>query len=54
MVRERADRLLNDLLDAATLSAIDAGETEGEPNAGEKPTDGNGKARSGAASPAQA
>ena len=24
MVRERADRLLNDLLDAATLSALDA------------------------------
>jgi hypothetical protein len=54
MVRERADRLLNDLLDAATLSAIDAGEPQGEPNAGEKPKNGNGKARSGAASPAQA
>jgi len=25
MVRERADRLLNDLLDAATLGSIDAG-----------------------------
>jgi hypothetical protein len=27
MVRERADRLLNDLLDAATLSALDAAPT---------------------------
>jgi YtxH-like protein len=50
MVRERADRLLNDLLDAATLSGLDPGV---EPEEGEKTksTSGNGRTRraSGAA-----
>jgi gas vesicle protein len=53
LVRERADRLLNDLLDAATLGAFDAGATldDAEPKA-EKT--GNGRTRTRAATPAQA
>jgi hypothetical protein len=50
MVRERADRLLNDLLDAATLSALDASPAGDEPEA-EAPS-GNGKTPSPAAAPA--
>jgi gas vesicle protein len=34
MVRERADRLLNDLLDAATLGAFDSGADADESEAG--------------------
>ena len=53
LVRERADRLLNDLLDAATLGAFDSGAAldDSEP-AAEKT--GNGRTRSRAATPAQA
>jgi len=53
MVRERADRLLNDLLDAATLGAFDSGPApldDDEPSA----KAGNGRTRSRAATPAQA
>ncbi|MEO8252358.1 MAG: YtxH domain-containing protein [Chloroflexota bacterium] len=54
LVRERADRLLNDLLDAATLGAFDSGATpldDAEPST-EKT--GNGRTRQKAATPAQA
>ena len=44
MVRERADRLLNDLLDAATLSAIEPGPAPLDDEA--TPTTGNGSGRS--------
>jgi len=40
MVRERADRLLNDLLDAATLGSFEAGPAPLEEEA--TPTTGNG------------
>lgn len=43
LVRERADRLLNDLLDAATLGAFDSGAGT---TVAEEESDGNG-ARSG-------
>jgi gas vesicle protein len=49
LVRERADRLLNDLLDAATLGAFDSGagtavaEEESEGNGARS---GNGRSRS--------
>ena len=56
MVRERADRLLNDLLDAATLGPLDAGaatdEVDDEGGNGRK--SGNGRTRSKAASTATA
>ena len=54
LVRERADRLLNDLLDAATLGAFDSGPTaldDEEPAAGKT---GNGRTRKQAATAAQA
>jgi hypothetical protein len=54
LVRERADRLLNDLLDAATLGAFDSGPValdEAEPST-EKA--GNGRNRTKSATPAQA
>ena len=54
LVRERADRLLNDLLDAATLGAFDSGPA---PLADDEPTTaktGNGRTRNRAATPAQA
>jgi hypothetical protein len=54
LVRERADRLLNDLLDAATLGAFDSGPAsldEDEPSAVKA---GNGRTRNRAATPAQA
>ena len=53
LVRERADRLLNDLLDAATLGAFDSGAA---PLDEEEPTarTGNGRTRNRAATPAQA
>lgn len=60
MVRERADRLLNDLLDAATLGAFDSGaEPEEERATAGARGSGNGRRRAsgtatGAASGAQA
>jgi hypothetical protein len=53
LVRERADRLLNDLLDAATLGAFDSGATplDDEPTTAKT---GNGRTRTKAAAPAQA
>jgi gas vesicle protein len=46
MVRERADRLLNDLLDAATLGAFDSGAAPAEDGAATGSTDGgNGRSR---------
>ena len=44
MVRERADRLLNDLLDAATLGSFEPGTAPLEEEA--TPTTGNGSGRS--------
>jgi hypothetical protein len=44
MVRERADRLLNDLLDAATLSGLDPGIAPEEDEAGQS-KGGNGRTR---------
>lgn len=52
MVRERADRLLNDLLDAATLSALDASPQSADAEA--EPLAGNGKTPSPTATAAQA
>jgi hypothetical protein len=54
LVRERADRLLNDLLDAATLGAFDSGPLP-IPDSIERvdPEAGNGRKRR-AAEPAQA
>ena len=52
MVRERADRLLNDLLDAATLGAFDSGAVPDEDEPATASTrSGNGRRRqtSGAA-----
>jgi hypothetical protein len=56
MVRERADRLLNDLLDAATLGAFDSGagaDAEGGDGA-TTPKSGNGRSRSRSTAQAQA
>ena len=44
MVRERADRLFNDLLDAATLSGLDPG-TSPEDEDDSSQTGGNGRSR---------
>ncbi|HEY7463802.1 MAG TPA: YtxH domain-containing protein [Candidatus Limnocylindria bacterium] len=54
MVRERADRLLNDLLDAATLGAFDSGaDVDGEPAApAAKSTNGRSRKASTTASSA--
>jgi len=52
LVRERADRLLNDLLDAATLGAFDSGPALDDEEAPAKT--GNGRNRSRATAPAQA
>ena len=49
LVRERADRLLNDLLDAATLGAFDSGagaDEEGEGGNGRRSGDGRSRSRS--------
>ena len=46
LVRERADRLLNDLLDAATLGAFDSGAEPATTGASEESA-GGGRARSG-------
>ncbi len=56
LVRERADRLLNDLLDAATLGSLDSGagtETEAD-EAATTTRAGNGRTRSKSTSTAQA
>ena len=45
MVRERADRLLNDLLDAATLGAFDSGAGQDEDGAPDSTDGGNGRSR---------
>lgn len=57
MVREKADRLLNDVLDAATLGTYESGSTGDDEPAAAKP--GNGRSRSrttsgSATSPSQA
>jgi hypothetical protein len=56
LVRERADRLLNDLLDAATLGALDsgAGSDQGEDDGSTGRRSGNGRSRSRSTSAAQA
>jgi hypothetical protein len=46
MVRERADRLLNDLLDAATLGAFEPGPAPLEEEAGSNSGNGKGSSRS--------
>jgi hypothetical protein len=45
MVRERADRLLNDLLDAATLGAFDSGAGPDEDGGTGSTDGGNGRSR---------
>jgi hypothetical protein len=54
LVRERADRLLNDLLDAATLGAFDSGPLPAETEGPIEAVAGNGHTRKRAATPAQA
>lgn len=54
LVRERADRLLNDLLDAATLGAFDSGPLPPETDAPIEEIAGNGTRRKKAATPAKA
>jgi len=53
LVRERADRLLNDLLDAATLGAFDSGAGADQDGDGEGNST-NGRSRSRNTAPAQA
>jgi hypothetical protein len=54
LVRERADRLLNDLLDAATLGAFDSGPAPMDDDEAASTKPGNGRTRNRAATPAQA
>ena len=54
MVRARADRLLNELLDAATLGAFDSGPAPDAAEEASTEESGNGRTRSRAAAPAQA
>ena len=54
LVRERADRLLNDLLDAATLGAFDSGPAPMDDAEPEAERAGNGRTRNRAATAAQA
>ncbi len=54
LVRERADRLLNDLLDAATLGAFDSGAAPDDEDDGSGKKAGNGRTRQKAATAAQA
>ncbi len=54
LVRERADRLLNDLLDAATLGAFDSGPAADDEAEAPAEKAGNGRTRNRAAAPAQA
>ena len=53
MLRERADRLLNDLLDAATLGTYEAGDQADDEGAAAG-TDGRGRGRARSASAARA
>jgi gas vesicle protein len=54
LVRERADRLLNDLLDAATLGAFDSGAAPLDEDEATTAKTGNGRTRNRTATPAQA
>ncbi len=55
LVRERADRLLNDLLDAATLGAFDSGAGgDEEDGGGTRRRSSNGRSRSKSTAQAQA
>ena len=54
LVRERADRLLNDLLDAATLGAFDSAPAPIEGDEPDAAKSGNGRTRNRAATAAQA
>ena len=54
LVRERADRLLNDLLDAATLGAFDSGAAQLDDDETTTAKTGNGRTRNRTATPAQA
>jgi hypothetical protein len=54
LVRERADRLLNDLLDAATLGAFDSGAAQLDDDEATTAKTGNGRSRNRTATPAQA
>ena len=54
LLRARADRLLNDLLDAATLGALDPGPAPIDETEGPAEDAGNGRSRSPAATAAQA
>ena len=54
LVRERADRLLNDLLDAATLGAFDSGAAADDEDGDTAEKAGNGRTRQKAATAAKA
>jgi gas vesicle protein len=57
LVRAKADRLLNDVLDAATLGTYESGGAGGDESAAAKPGNGRSRSRattSSAASPSQA
>jgi hypothetical protein len=54
LVRERADRLLNDLLDAATLGAFDSGAGADVGEGDDTTRGGNGRTRSRSTAQAQA
>ena len=53
LVRERADRLLNDLLDAATLGAFDSGAAPEDEGGEAAAKTGNGRTRQKAATAAK-
>ncbi len=52
-MRERADRLLNDLLDAATLGAFDSGAAPEDEDGEAAAKTGNGRTRQKAATAAK-
>lgn len=52
LVREKADRLLNDVLDAATLGTYEAGTTEGTTEATPAPKRAGNGSRTSAKAPA--
>lgn len=55
MVRERADRLLNDLLDAATLGSFDSGAgADDDEDGATTPRSGNGRSRGRSTAKAEA
>jgi hypothetical protein len=54
MVRERADRLLNDLLDAATLGAFDSGASTEEDDGAGTSRRTNGRSRKTGSTPTSA